>query len=169
MGFLDIVLGILLAWGLYKGIKNGLFLELASLGALIIGLFGAIRFSYIIGGYLSKHISWDERYLKLTAFVITFSIIVLVVHLAGKLLTKIANFAMLGLLNKIAGGLFGALKVAVILGALLVFFDRINNSLPMIKKETIAQSILYDPVKQVGEFVFSYVLQKEQKEVAEEA
>ena len=137
MGFLDIVLGILLTWGLYKGIKNGLFLELASLGALIIGLFGAIRFSYVIGGYLSKHISWDERYLKLTAFVITFSIIVLVVHLVGKLLTKIANFAMLGLLNKIAGGLFGALKVAVILGALLVFFDRINNSLPMIKKETI--------------------------------
>jgi len=75
---------------------------------------------------------------------------------------------MLGLINKIAGGIFGVLKVAVILGALLVFFDRINNTATLIKKETISQSILYQPVKKVGAFVFDYVLQKETPEVSEE-
>ena len=158
MGFLDIVLGLLLIYGLYRGLKNGLFVEIASIIALVAGLFGAIHFSYIAGDYLSEYMAWDERYIKLTAFIITFIIIVVVVHLAGKFLTKIANFAMLGLLNKIAGGLFGVLKVAVILGALLVFFDRANSSLGLVKNETVEQSTLYEPVKEIGAFVFSKVL-----------
>src|SRR5690606_7692052 len=127
MGILDIIIGLLLLYGLYKGIRNGLFVELASLIALIAGLYGAIHFSYIVGEYLSKNMEWNERYVNTTSFLITFILIVLVVNMAGKLLTKIADFAMLGLLNKIAGGIFGALKVAVILGALLIFFDRTNN------------------------------------------
>ncbi len=167
MGFLDIVLGLLLIWGLWKGLKNGLFVELASLIALIAGIFGAIHFSYIIGNYLANNMEWNEQYINLAAFIITFIIIVLVVHLAGKLLTKIADFAMLGIVNKIAGGLFGMLKVAVILGALIVFFDGVNNSVGFINDETKKQSVLYEPVKEIGAFVFSKVLKGEEEKESE--
>ncbi len=161
MGFLDIVLGLLLLYGLYKGLKNGLFVEIASIIALIAGLYGAIHFSYIAGEYLSQNMDWDERYINLSAFLITFIVIVLVVHLAARFLTKIADFAMLGLLNKIAGGIFGVLKVAVILGALLIFFDRTNSSFGMVQKDTVAESVLYEPIKEIGAFVFSRVLKEE--------
>ncbi|WP_350289711.1 CvpA family protein [uncultured Croceitalea sp.] len=157
MSFLDIVLGILLAWGLYKGLKNGLFVELASLVALIAGIYGAIHFSYIAGDYLWENMEWNEKYIKVTAFLITFVAIVVLVGLAGKLLTKVADFAMLGLLNKIAGGIFGALKVAVILGAMLIFFERATASLNFINKDTQNESILYKPVRDIGAFVFSRV------------
>lgn len=160
MGVLDIIIGLLLIYGLYKGIKNGLFVELASLVALVAGLYGAIHFSYIVGEYLSKNMDWDERYMNTASFLITFIIIVIVVNMAGKLLTKIADFAMLGLLNKIAGGIFGALKVAVILGALLIFFDRTNNQLGFVKQESIDESKLYTPVKEIGSLVFSKVLKE---------
>lgn len=159
MSFIDIILGLLLAYGLYKGLKNGLFVELASLVALIAGIFGAIHFSYIAGDYLSQNMEWDERYIKIAAFVITFVAIVIIVNLSGKLLTKIADFAMLGLLNKIAGGLFGTLKVAVILGALLIFMERVNSSVGLLNKETMENSVLYEPVKEIGAFVFSAVLE----------
>ena len=158
MSFLDIVLGLLLAYGLYKGLKNGLFVELASLIALIAGIFGAIHFSYIAGDYLHEHMQWDERYINIAAFIITFIVIVIVVQLAGKFLTKIADFAMLGLLNKIAGAIFGALKVAIILGAILIFFERVNSSVGLVKSETYADSVLYEPVKEIGAFVFNAVL-----------
>ena len=161
MSFLDIILGLLLIYGLYKGLKNGLFVELASLVALIAGIFGAIHFSYIAGDYLSQNMEWDERYIKIAAFVITFIAIVIIVNFAGKFLTKIADFAMLGLLNKIAGGLFGTLKVAVILGALLIFIERVNSSVGLVKSETKENSVLYEPVKEIGAFVFSAVLQKD--------
>ncbi len=160
MAFLDIILGILLLFGLWKGLKNGLFVELASIIALIAGIYGAIHFSYIAGDYLSQKTDWNEQYLNLIAFAITFIIIVVVVHLAGKLLTKIASFAMLGWVNKIAGAAFGVLKVGVILGALLIFFDRVNSSVGFIGEETKKDSILYEPVKELGALVFSMVLKE---------
>ena len=160
MNFLDIILGLLLAYGLYKGLKNGLFVELASLIALIAGIYGAIHFSYITGDYLSKNMEWDEQYMKITSFVITFIAIVILVHLSAKLLTKIADFAMLGLLNKIAGGIFGTLKVAVIIGAVLIFFDGMNNTFSFVNDETKNESKLYPPIKEIGAFVFSKVLTK---------
>ncbi len=163
MSFLDIVLGILLVWGLYKGLKNGLFVELASLVALIAGIYGAIHFSFIAGEYLSQNMDWNERYIKIVAFLITFIVIVVAVHFAGKFLTKIADFAMLGLLNKIAGAIFGALKVAVILGAVLIFFEKATASMKFINEGTKQESIFYGPLKEIGAFVFSMVL-KEEKE-----
>lgn len=164
MSFLDIVLGILLAWGLYKGLTNGLFVELASLVALIAGIYGSIHFSYITGDYLSQNMEWDPRYIKITSFIITFIGIVMLVHFAGKLLTKVADFAMLGLLNKIAGGIFGALKVAIILGALLVFFEKVTSSFNFVNEETRKESILYQPVRDIGAFVFSKVFRNEDME-----
>lgn len=162
MGILDIIIGLLLLYGLYKGIRNGFLVELASLIALVAGLYGAIHFSYIVGEYLSKNMDWDERYMNTASFLITFILIVLVVNMAGKLLTKIADFAMLGLLNKIAGGIFGTLKVAIILGALLIFFDRTNNQLGFVRQGSIDESKLYMPIKDIGALVFSKVIKENQ-------
>jgi membrane protein required for colicin V production len=158
MNLLDVILGLLLAFGLYKGLKNGLFVELASIIALIAGIFGAIHFSYITGEYLAENLHWDEKYMNIASFMITFIIIVVLVHLLAKLLTKIADFAMLGLLNKIAGGIFGALKIAVIVGAVLVFFDSVNQAANIIKEETKNESVLYEPLKEIGAFIFNKVL-----------
>ncbi len=159
MNLLDIILGLLLAYGLYKGLKNGFFVEIASLAAIIIGLYGAIQFSYLTGNYLSKNMDWDENYIKLAAFIITFVVIVLLVNMAGKILTKIANFAMLGLVNKLAGGLFGVLKTAVILGTLLYFFESASSSFNLIENNTVKESILYKPVRDVGALVFGNVIE----------
>lgn len=169
MNFLDIVIGILLIWGLFKGLKNGLFVEIASLVALIAGIYGAIHFSYLTADYLSNNMNWNGQYLKIGAFLITFFGIVVLVHFAGKFLTKIADFAMLGLLNKIAGGIFGALKVAVILGALLIFFERLTASFNFVNEETKQESLFYHPVKEIGAFVFSFVLEEQKNDKEEES
>ncbi len=168
MSFLDIVIGILLVWGLYKGLKNGLFVEIASLAALIAGIYGSIHFSYITGNYLSQNFDWGEQYVRIAAFLITFFIIVVVVQFAGKFLTKIADFAMLGLLNKVAGAIFGALKVAIILGALLIFFERLTASFDIVNEETKKDSVFYEPIKEIGAFVFALVLEEKSNEPDEE-
>ncbi|NQZ44778.1 MAG: CvpA family protein [Flavobacteriaceae bacterium] len=169
MGFIDIVLGILLLWGLFKGLKNGLFLELASLVALIAGIYGVIHFSYIAADYLSQRFDWNEHYIKTGSFIITFVVIVVAVQLAGKFLTKIADFAMLGLLNRIAGAIFGALKVAIILGAFLIFFERAATSMNLVNEQTKKESILYYPVRDIGAFVFSLVFtDKEESETMDQ-
>ena len=47
IGPLDVFLGLPLIYGLYKGLKNGLIIELASIVALIAGIYGVMHFSYI--------------------------------------------------------------------------------------------------------------------------
>lgn len=160
MVILDIVIGGLLVWGLYRGFKNGLFVELASLVALIAGIFGAIHFSYFVGDQLAARLDWNPRHIGIASFVITLLAIVSLVNLGGRFLTKIANFALLGFLNKLAGGIFGALKAAVILGALLVFVGRFSSPLGVDPEDTASGSILYAPVRDLGGFVFSYVLKE---------
>ena len=160
MNFIDIILGAIILFGLYRGVKNGLFVEVASLVAIVAGIYGAIHFSYIVGDYLSARVSWDEKYLNLASFAITFIIILLGVSWLGKLLTKMADFAALGSLNKILGGAFGGLKLAVILGAILVFFHRTNNMIAFIDEETIEGSALYKPVRGLGDTVFQWVLKE---------
>ncbi|TDQ32958.1 CvpA family protein [Zeaxanthinibacter enoshimensis] len=158
MSFLDIVLGLLLLWGLYKGLRNGLIIEVATLVALIAGLYGAIRFSYITGQYLEEHMSWDQQYMNLIAFIITFILIVLVVNLLARLLTKIVDFALMGWLNKLAGAVFGTLKIAVMLGTLLLFLERANTSIKFYQGTEPSTSVLYAPLRDIGALVFEKVI-----------
>ena len=53
--------------------------------------------------------------------------------------------------------------MAVIVGAALVFFERTNNTMEFVEKEKIEDSALYEPVKDVGGFVFAYVLEETDK------
>jgi membrane protein required for colicin V production len=160
MAFLDLILGLLLLWGLFRGLKNGLLVELASIIALIAGLYGAFHFSYLAADLLYKHWEWDEKYINLIAFLITFILIVIAVNLIGKVLTRIADVVMLGLLNKLAGAVFGTLKVAVILGAFLVFFDRVNTVFDFPGEDSKRKSVLYAPLRDIGAFVFGKVFRE---------
>jgi membrane protein required for colicin V production len=74
------------------------------------------------------------------------------------MLTKLANFASLGVINKILGGVFGALKIGLILSVVFIFFGKMNNTIPFVKKETLEKSILYAPVKNIAQTIFPSII-----------
>ena len=154
MNVFDIILAALLTFGFIRGLIKGLFVEVASLLALVLGIYGAIHFSYFAGNLLSAYVSWEERYITIVSFAITFALIVLVIALLGKMLTKIADFASLGILNKILGGVFGLLKIGLILSIVLLVFSKLNNTIPFISDDQKESSILYEPVKNLAPMLF---------------
>ena len=166
MSVLDIVLAALLIFGLVRGLINGLFVEVASLVALVAGVYGAIHFSDFAANILMDKTEWSEKTINITAFAITFVVIVLVIALAGKALTKLADFAALGIINKILGGLFGVLKIGLILSVVLIVFDSMNSAIPFTDEESIEDSMLYKPVKGFAPMIFPSILNK--KEIKEE-
>lgn len=168
MSIIDIVLGALLLFGLIRGAMKGLFVEVASLVALVLGVYGAIHFSGFAAEFLDSKVDWNQKTINIIAFAITFVIIVLAISLAGKALTKLADFAALGILNKLAGGLFGALKIGLILSVLLIVFNKLNNTLPFMEKEDLEESILYNPVKSLAPMIFPNLIKSELEETAEE-
>ena len=44
MNYIDIIILVIIGYGLVKGFINGLIIEVASVLALILGIWGAIRF-----------------------------------------------------------------------------------------------------------------------------
>lgn len=158
MGVIDIVLGALILFGLVRGFMKGLFVEVASLVALIAGVYGAIHFSNFAAEFLQTKTEWNEKTISITAFAITFIVIVLAIALAGKALTKLADFAALGIINKLLGGVFGALKIAIVLSVVLNIFDKMNNTITFIDKENMEDSELYTPVKSLVPMIFPSIL-----------
>lgn len=158
MGVIDIALGALILFGLVRGFMKGLFVEVASLVALVAGVYGAIHFSNFAADFLQTKTEWNEKTINITAFAITFVIIVLAIGLAGKALTKLANFAALGIINKLAGGIFGALKIALILSVVLNVFDKLNNTITLLDDDTKESSVLYKPVKSLVPMIFPNLL-----------
>jgi membrane protein required for colicin V production len=154
MNVFDIILAALLTFGFIRGLIKGLFVEVASLLALVLGIYGAIHFSYFAGNLLSAYVSWEERYITIVSFAITFALIVIIIALLGKMLTKIADFASLGILNKILGGIFGLLKIGLILSIVLLVFSKLNNTIPFISDDQKESSVLYEPVKNLAPMIF---------------
>ena len=85
-------------------------------------------------------------------------VIIITISVLGKMLTKLANFASLGVINKILGGVFGALKIGLILSVVFIFFGKMNNTIPFVNKETLEKSILYAPVKNIAQTIFPSII-----------
>ncbi|CAL2077789.1 CvpA family protein [Tenacibaculum sp. 190524A05c] len=168
MNVFDIIIASLLLFGFVRGLMKGLFVEVASLVALVAGVYGAIHFSYFLGDWLESSLDWSEQYITLVAFAGTFVIIIVVIALLGKILTKIADFASLGILNKILGGVFGALKIGLILSVIFIFFGKMNDTIPFVKKESLQQSILYAPVKKIAPMIFPSIIKGDDEDVEPE-
>ena len=153
MSVIDIIIGALILYGVVKGLFKGLFVEVTSLLALLVGVYGAVHFSNYAAEILLNNFDWSEKTTNTTAFAVTFIAIVLAISLAGKALTKLADFAALGLLNKLLGALFGGTKIALIISILLLIFSNLNKSIPFVSNDEIEASLLYGPIKSLAPMV----------------
>ena len=154
MNSIDIIIAVILLFGLVKGFMKGLFIEITSLVGLVLGVYGAIHFSYYLADILKNSVSWDESMIQIVAFAGTFLIILLALVFLGKALTKIAETIFLGFFNKLLGAIFGVLKYALILSVGFLIYDQISDSLKFINKEKSKKSILYEPVKNLAPTIF---------------
>ncbi|MEZ4874427.1 MAG: CvpA family protein [Flavobacteriaceae bacterium] len=163
MNTVDIVLGILLLLAFYSGFKKGLFVTLASLIGLVAGVYGAVYFSDYAGAYISRWFDWSEQTTKWASFAVTFLVILFVLNFIGKFLTKIADFAALGLLNKLLGGVFSALQYAFILSVVFLFFNSSNLTGYVISEEKKEGSMLYAPIASIAPFVLPTFIEEFKK------
>lgn len=166
MNIFDIIIAAFLLFSFARGILKGFFAEVASLLAIIAGIFAAIHFSYHIEYYLvnSSTLDWSDKTNKLVAMAVTFLIVVLLIIFIGKILTKIADFTALGMLNKLLGGVFGVLKTGLILSVIFTFFGRLNKTIPFVTEETLDASIMYTSVKKIAPALFPSIIKEVKKE-----
>lgn len=160
MNTVDIVLALILLYGLVRGFFRGLLAEIASLVGIVAGIYGAIHFSHILSDFFSENMNWNSEYVNLIAFATTFILIVFLISLAGKILTKMAGFAALGLVNKLLGAAFGLMKMAFVASVVIMFFGATNEEIDLVSEESLEESKLYTPVKIIAPAVLPSILRE---------
>lgn len=157
VNLLDIIIIIpllLFAWG---GYKKGLIIEIASLAALVIGLYMAFFFSDFAAEMLNDLFDIDPKYVAVIAFLLTFIVVIFLVITAGKIVQKFVDILLLGFFNKLAGAVFGMLKGALILSIVLFVINYFHFGDFIFKEDMRQKSIFYEPVESIAPALYSWL------------
>jgi membrane protein required for colicin V production len=157
MNWLDAIIVVILILSLVTGFINGLVKEVASLAALILGIWGAIRFSTFTAEKLYDYFDMTGRYVGVIAFLITFGIIVVIIHFIGILADKVVSAASLGFINRILGIVFGLIKSMLIMSVFFVVLNAIDARRPFLPKKTIEESKFYNPISDIAPAIFPII------------
>lgn len=157
MNYIDIILGVLLILSALGGLKNGLVAEVASLAALILGIWGAIHFSYITTDLLIKYFDLKTNYLNIISFGVTFIVIVILVHIVGNVVSNLVNTGVLGIANRLGGLVFGLLRSILFLSFALLVFDKIEEDVKIIPEKAKSESRMYEPIRNIAPSIFPFI------------
>jgi len=117
MNAFDIVVGVVLTYGVIRGLFRGLVKEVSSIIGVLGGFLAAYSFYGAAAGYLQGLVS-SPAYRNLLAFLIIFCTVVVVVNVLALVIKYLMKIVFLGWLDRLGGVVFGFIK-GVLIGAVL--------------------------------------------------
>lgn len=157
MSILDVILLICFIPALIQGLKKGFISQVISIVSLIAGVWMSFEFSTAVSAWLAQYVEASERLLKIASFAIIMIGVFIILGIVGKSLEGILKFVMLGWLNRLLGVVFAFIKTGLVIGIVIILFNSLNNSLNLVSEETLAQSVLYPPLKDMAYTIFPYL------------
>ena len=153
MNYLDIIIAIvLLIFGL-KGLRKGLIIEVVTLLAFGVGIYGAMHFSDFTADRLQDVMEIDPKYLNTIAFVLTFIVLVVLVNIIGRLVSKAVKSLNLGFFDKLGGFLFGVAKGVLLCSTLLLVLNNLQWT-GIVKEEVRQKSFCYPYLEKTVPYLY---------------
>jgi len=157
MTYIDLLIAVPLLWGLVRGYMKGFIISISGLLALLLGLYGAILLSDKVGLYLAEEHGFEGPFMPVVAFSLVFLAIVVGVYFLGKFLERMIKLAALGLVNKLAGGLFGLAKAALLVSVLVLVLEKADHYFNFLPHDKLNESLLYQPIADITQEYFPRV------------
>ena len=123
---LDIIFLGLMVSAAIKGFHRGLVMAVFSLLAFVIGLAAALKLSATVAGMLQDSTGQASRWWPFVAFLVVMLAVGAVVRLAGRMLEKTLEFAMLGWVNSVGGFLVFAVLHTLLYSIVLFFGNKMH-------------------------------------------
>lgn len=125
---------------------RGIILAAFSVIAILLGALCALKLSQTFAAYLLAKGYITSGWAQVVSYALLFIAVVLVVRLVANLLQKAIEGLMLGVVNRLIGGLFFAFLGLVVWSSALW----IGNKMNMIAPETIATSKTYSTISGIA-------------------
>ena len=150
---IDLVVIIPLLIAIWRGFRKGFIVKIASLIALIAGVYAGFHGADGLADWLYQEFDWPESVLSLTAFILAFILVVIGVHLLAKMIEKIIDLSALGFINKLGGLAFGFVQMLFILSTLSFAFDEMFGQREWLPEGTYEEAIIYPHVESAIEII----------------
>lgn len=138
MNAFDIFVGVILVYGLVRGLFRGLVKEVSSIIGVLGGFLAAYSFYGVVAGYLTGLVS-SPTYRNLLAFLIIFCGVVVVVNVLAVIIKYLLKIVFLGWLDRLGGVVFGCVKGALIVAVLFLALTAfLPKGTPLIKDSVTA-------------------------------
>ncbi len=161
MTVIDIIILVLLALAVFKGIKDGLMRQLGGIVGLILGIFLAGRFSAMLSGWLHRVApTLSENVVKVLSFIVIIVVVCLCVVLLSRLLEKVIKITTLGWINRLLGVLLSVSAVVLLIGVVISVIEYVNTTwFTIIPPEQMAKSKGVQIISSITDTVFPYLKQ----------
>lgn len=157
MQTIDIIISVLVVWGVVKGFTRGLISEVAQLAALVLGCIFATRFSFYLSDFLIETFILSDKIVPIISFILIFIGVLLGVIFLAKALTNLTKAIALGWLNRSGGMIFGGLKFLLIAGIILQLIITNDMKQKIISAESREKSALLNPTLDFTNFLSPYL------------
>ena len=153
MNYLDIIIAVILFLFGWKGLRRGLIIEVVTLLAFGVGIYGAMHFSEFTAEHLVEFIEVNPKYLNTIAFVLTFVLLVIAVNLIGRLVSKAVKAMNLGFFDRLGGFVIGVAKGVLLCSALVLVLNNLQ-AFGLVKEEVKKESYLYPYVEEAVPYLY---------------
>ena len=141
MNLFDMMVIVIFAFCVIRGVFRGLIKELSSIVGVLAGFYAAYSYYTVIAKPLSRWLT-NPAYANILGFLIIFCLIFLVVSIIGIVIKYLMNIAFMGWVDRICGAAFGAIKGVLIIAVLLIVFTAfLSKGTPFMKESLLAPHI----------------------------
>ncbi|MDZ7772724.1 MAG: CvpA family protein [Balneolaceae bacterium] len=136
MTLIDLLILIPVLLTAYSGAVNGFVREIMGIAGLILAVF--LTFSYmdplarLIAPWFTEGASWVPFLAGAAIFLATLAVVNLIAHLFSRFLEAVQ----LSALNRLAGGLFGAARGAILVSVVLLLLAGFNQPTQEVRQES---------------------------------
>jgi len=151
MNTIDVFILIVILFFLVRGIFHGFVAELTTLIGLVLGYLVAISNVGLLSNLILRFFpDLPHSAVNIFSFALLFVGTNIAMRLLSDVITKALKFAMLGWLNRLLGGLFGAIKSIIIMSLIVLLIDFLPFSDYLIENETVKGSQLFPLLDLLG-------------------
>lgn len=157
MNIVDIILLICFIPALIQGFRKGFISQVIAIISIILGVWLSFRFSSSVSVWLVQYIQGSEQIMKLISFALILIAVIAGLTVLGRLIEGTFKLVMLGWLNRLLGVAFSLLKAGLVVGLAIMAFCSLNNTFGLVSEDTLNQSVLFPPLKDLAYTVFPYL------------
>ena len=154
MNIIDIAIIIVLIYAFLKGFFNGFINEISSfIGFLTAGLV-SYNLSEPVASLLIDFIEIDKKILNAICLIILFIATALIFKIFGKGFTKLIKFISLGVLNRLMGGIFSAVKYIILFTTISIIYKNFVQIYPeLLSNDYVESSNSFQLMTRLGEYI----------------